>query len=140
MKFQLSTVVLKTRKSLKPVLLVKSSVEHILPMDILINSNTCLLYQVLSTNKPNVKLFPWFFTNHGFVILAPPCNLNLYGLSPILHQSYLTTPKLFWVLQLWLDSFICGLASFSCGYFGKFDLFLYVNVKICNLFSFWYHC
>ena len=82
-------------------------------------------------SKPNVWLFPWFFTYYTFVIVALICNLNLYnGLSPTLHQAYLTRSKLLWVLQLCLDSFICGLASSSCGYLGKFDLFLYVNVKM----------
>ena len=102
---------------------------HNPPMDILTNANTVpKLVEFLcdvSASKPNVLLFPWFFTNHGFLILALTCNLNFHGLSLILHH-----PKLLWVLQLWLDSFICGLASSNCGYFGKFDLFLYVNVKI----------
>ena len=102
---------------------------HNPPMDILTNANTVpKLVEFLcdvSASKPNVLLFPWFFTNHGFLILALTCNLNFHGLSLILHH-----PKLLWVLQLWLDSFICGLASSSCRYFGKFDLFLYVNLKI----------
>ena len=37
--------------------------------------------------------FPYFFTNHAFGIVALICNLNLNGLSPTLHQAYLTRLK-----------------------------------------------
>jgi hypothetical protein len=58
-------------------------------------------------SKQNVWLFSWIFTCYAFAILALICNLNLHGLSPTLHQEYSTRPKLLWVLQLWLDSFLC---------------------------------
>ncbi len=54
-------------------------------------------------------LFSWIFTYYAFAILALICNFNLHGLSPTLHQEYSTRPKLLWVMQLWLDSFLCGL-------------------------------
>ena len=47
----------------------------------------------MSASKPNVRLFPYFFTNHAFGIVALICNLNLNGLSPTLHQAYLTRLK-----------------------------------------------
>jgi hypothetical protein len=52
-------------------------------------------------------LFSWIFTYYAFAILALICNFNLHGLSPTLHQEYSTRPKLLWVLQLWLDLFLC---------------------------------
>jgi hypothetical protein len=61
-------------------------------MDVLINANPVpklvkfLLCQQVSQM---FECFPYFFfTNHGFVILALICNLNLHGLSPTLHQQH----------------------------------------------------
>ena len=55
-----------------------------------------------------------------------PCNIELDDL-PVQERDCKTAAN--WILLGWIRFFVV-FASSSCGYFGKFDLFLYVNVKI----------
>ena len=55
-----------------------------------------------------------------------PCNIELDDL-PVQERNCMTAAN--WILIGWIRFFVV-LASSSCGYSGKFDLFLYVNVKI----------
>ena len=81
------------------------------PMEVLIKANPVpKLVKLLCyvDSKPNVWLFPLFFL---ITIYSSP-DLKFesawaIGLSPTLHQAYLTRPKLLWVLKFWLDSFLC---------------------------------
>jgi hypothetical protein len=58
-------------------------------------------------SKWNVWLFSWIFTYYAFAILALICNWICMGSHQHCIKNTQPDQKLLWVLQLWLDSFLC---------------------------------